>query len=307
LLKISLDAARKLAIHAQHLGEPKHSSLGKAQIFKLVQGLSYLQIDPISAVAPSQRIVLWSRLGNFKLADFDSLMWKERKLFEYYAHAASIVLTEDYPIHEARMRAYVNGHGIPKSWHVIIQTWMKRNNVLRLYVLKELKRRGPLASREIEDLSAKPWRSSGWTNQRNVDRMLHFLQAQGKIIVSGRSGNQKLWDLSERFLPSWTPRTILTDYEIDRIAMQKSLRALGLATQKQIMEHFSSGRYSNPSSVLEDLESEGIISEVELDGIRNGKKWYVHSKDPRPWIKYSRESWRVLALPPRRCFLLLTI
>ena len=50
--------------------------------------------------------MLWSRLGGFDRDDLDTLRWRERWLFEYWAHAASIVLTEDYPIHRAMMRAY---------------------------------------------------------------------------------------------------------------------------------------------------------------------------------------------------------
>ena len=158
---------------------------------------------------------------------------------------------------------------------------MKKNDKLRLHVLEELRTRGPLASREIEDKSEKAWHSSGWTNERNVSRMLDFLLAQGKVMVAGRSGIQKLWDIAERCLPPWTPRTVISDYDVDRLSMQKSLRALGIATQRQIMTHFSSGRYSDPTKVLNDLESEGIISQVEIDEVRNGKKWYIHSKDIR--------------------------
>jgi uncharacterized protein YcaQ len=158
---------------------------------------------------------------------------------------------------------------------------MKKNDKLRLYVLEELRRRGPLVSREIEDKSERAWRSSGWTNERNVSRMLDFLLAQGKVMVAGRSGIQKLWDIAERCLPSWTPRAVISDYEVDRRSMQKSLRALGIASQRQIMTHFSSGIYSDPTKVLNDLEPKGIISQVEIEGVKNGKKWYIHSKDIR--------------------------
>ena len=281
LQKLSLQDAKRLAVVKQHLAGPLPSNPKSEHIYRIVQELAYLQIDPISAVAPSHQLVLWSRLGKYKLDDFEHLMWKERKFFEYFGHAASVVLTEDYQIHSARMRAYVTGHGIPKSWHAAIQKWMKKNNALRLYLLKELRRKGPLASREIEDRSERPWRSTGWTNQRNVSRMLDFLLSQGKVMVAGRSGKQKLWDLTERCLPSWTPRARISDYEVDRLAMEKSLRALGVATQKQIMTHFSSGRYSDPTKVLDDLEFEGIISHVQIEGMKNGKKSYIHSEDLR--------------------------
>src|SRR6266540_2649726 len=41
--------------------------------------------------------------------DPERLMWDERRLFEDYAHAACMLLTEDFEIHRARTRRF--GHG----------------------------------------------------------------------------------------------------------------------------------------------------------------------------------------------------
>jgi len=73
---------------------------------QLLRGIRVLQVDPVNVVARNQLLVLWSRLGGFDRADLDTLLWRERWLFEYWAHSASIVLTEDYPIHQLMMREY---------------------------------------------------------------------------------------------------------------------------------------------------------------------------------------------------------
>ncbi|HEX2250079.1 MAG TPA: crosslink repair DNA glycosylase YcaQ family protein, partial [Gemmatimonadales bacterium] len=75
----------------------------------VARDLGCLQLDPISVVAKSHLLVLWSRLGPYALKDLDALLWRERRLFEYWAHMASIVLTEDYPIHHLLMRQYPHG------------------------------------------------------------------------------------------------------------------------------------------------------------------------------------------------------
>lgn len=49
-----------------------------------------------------------------------------------------------------------------------IRAWLAANDGFRRHVLRELRRRGPLASREIEDRAAEPWASSGWTAGKNV-------------------------------------------------------------------------------------------------------------------------------------------
>ncbi len=282
MLDTSIQDARRLAIIKQRLSGSRPASPTRKHIFEVIRSLSYLQIDPISAVARSHELVLWSRLGNYKLPDLDYLLWKERKLFEYFAHAASIVLTEDYPIHSARMRHFSNGTLYNPEWHKRVKKWINQNSQLYEHIIKELKRKGPLLSRDIEDISFKGWKSSGWTNERNVNRMLEFLLVRGEVMVQGRSGIQKFWDLSERCLLSSTPRVALSDYEVDRLAMMRSLRALGIATKRQIMEHFSSGLYTDPDRVLNDLEHEGEISRVIIHDLPpNGKAkdWYIHSKD----------------------------
>jgi uncharacterized protein YcaQ len=50
--------------------------------------LAGLQLDPISVVAPSHLLVLWSRLGRFDPAGAEALRWEKRRLFEHWTHAA---------------------------------------------------------------------------------------------------------------------------------------------------------------------------------------------------------------------------
>ena len=99
---------------------------------------------------------------------------------------------------------------------------------------------------------------------RSITRMIDILWIGGKIMVAGREGIQKKWDLSERVLPDWTPREKLSEREVVRRAAQKSLCALGVATPTQISFHFTRGRYPNLKQVLGDLERERTISRVTL-------------------------------------------
>lgn len=273
LPNIPVSLARRLFITKQRLAGDKPQS-----ILDVVRDIGCLQIDPISAVARSHQLVLFSRLGNYDLSELDKLLWDERKLFEYWAHCASIVLTEDYPIFQRLMSEY--------PWSGRTRAWTKENDKLRRYVLAHIRKRGPVLSREFEEagINPKAWVSTGWTSGRNISRMIDILWIGGKIMVAGREGIQKKWDLSERVLPKWTPREKLSEREVVRRAAQKSLRSLGVATPTQINFHFTRGRYPNLQKVLNDLEHEKIISRVQINGDDPSGRlykgmWYIHNDD----------------------------
>ncbi len=247
-----------------------------------MRDLGCLQIDPISVVARSPLLVLWSRLGAYDPAHLDALLWRERKLFEYWAHCASIVLTEDYPIHHALMRHYVADDS---PWSRRVRQWIKDNDTLRRAILTRIRRDGPLPARELAEdgIAPQAWVSTGWTSGRNVSRMLDFLWMQGKIMVAGREGLQKIWDLSARCLPESTPRERTPERDVVRIAAERSLRALGVATARQISQHFIRGRYPGLQGVLAKLEAEGRIERAQIVDAARGAvwrgEWYIHTDD----------------------------
>ena len=251
----------------------------------LMHDIRYVQLDPTNVVAPSHLLVFWSRLGAFKLSDLDSLQWKEKTLFEYFARQASIVLTEDYPLFRLRMKGFATGDTL---WPTRLREWMKENSDLREYILGELRARGPLTSRDFEDKSESRWkharrkwglRESGWSTGRDTSRMLEVLFHLGEILVSGRQGRQKLWDLPDRVLPDWTPTTELSSDETEYLGAQLSLKALGVATPKQISWHFLFRRYPNLKKTIGSLESDGKIVRAKVKELPTKGPWLIHSDD----------------------------
>jgi uncharacterized protein len=277
---ISLQTARRLFIQRQRLNDPQAPEVSKtsAALLDVIRDLGCLQLDPISAVARSHQLVVRSRVGDYDLAALDQLLWTDRSLFEYWAHMASIVLTEDYAIHQMFMRTYAREDATGKVSQRY-QTWLADNARLRRHILHELKRRGPLPARVFENKTeaSSGWYSSGWTSGRDVSQMLDYLWTTGKIMVAGRSGLQKLWDLSERCLPEWTPREKLSEREVVRRAAQKALRALGVATPQHIKQHFTRRRYPHLNDRLHELAAEGVIERLHV-GDEQGE-WYIHITD----------------------------
>jgi uncharacterized protein YcaQ len=276
---ISPTVARRLAITRQRLAGPRPRP-DREGIMEVARDLGYLQLDPIRVVERSHLLVLWSRLGRFDPADLDALLWQERALFEYWAYQASIVLTEDYPIHNLLMRTYPRPRPGESVHRKRTRDWLEQNRALRRSILARLRADGPLPLRAFEDRAVQGWSSSGWTSGRNVERMIDVLWTQGKVVVAGRAGIQKLFDLADLWFPPWTPRERLPEREVVRRAAQRSLRALGVATARQIASHFTMGRYAGLPQTLASLEREGLVERVRLvDDGEWPEDWFVHSED----------------------------
>jgi uncharacterized protein YcaQ len=243
---------------------------------EVIRDLGCVQFDPLRAVERTQLLVLRSRLGEFDPGDLDTLLYEERNLFEYWAHAASIVLTEDFPIFWRHMREWAPGD---RPWMKRARAWMAENQELRTHILEELQNKGPLSVRGFHDNSNSKWQSSGWTNGQTVRQMLNYLWEQGEILISSRKGMAKLWDLRERCLPEWTPRDDLKWSEVVYRSAQTSLKALGAGRIRHIERHFTRSNYPDLTGTISRLESEDLIQRIEIE--ENGavwpSNWFIHN------------------------------
>ena len=283
-VELDLVTARRLAVSAQLLAGAS-AAPDVAGLKTVLRRLRCLQLDPISVVAPSHLLVLWSRLGDFDRACLDTLLWDERWLFEYWAHAASLVLTEDYALHAATMRRYPG----PSAYGRRVREWLGANEKLRDHILDRLRADGPLRSGAFEDLSEVPWESTGWTGGRNVERMLDHLLLQGRVAVAAREGRRRLWTLAERHLPAGTGTT-MPDSAVVAAATEHALRALGVARPQDIRRHFTRDRYPGLDRVLERLCASGRVVRARVEG--DGETSYVHADHVPLLDRLDRDGWR---------------
>jgi uncharacterized protein len=232
-------------------------------IQEVVRGLGKVQLDPTSAVARTEHLVLFSRLGRrFKIAELERMLWQERSLFEY---AVEIVPIEDLAIHQEAMRRYPD-KSVPRYAHrKRAAEWLDANQPFRRYVLGELKRRGPLRARELENRVGQHWSSGGWTDNpsRHVGLMLDLLWMKGEVMIVGRDGQQRIWDLASRSLPV-VPR--LPQRDVARRLVEGQLRARGVADVKQFGWAFD-GRPPGWERALKDLVRDGTAVPVSVEGM----------------------------------------
>jgi uncharacterized protein YcaQ len=215
---VSQEEARRIAIRAQLL---YGSATG---VLDTVRRLGFLQLDPIATVATPQHLVLWSRLGPYDVAELDRLIWVDRKLFEWNAFVYPI---ESLPLIQALMRR--SRRATTNSWDRRRKEFLRQNAAFRRYVLRELERRGPLLSRELEDRAAQQRGEHRWWGSRQVSQMLESLHRIGEVAVVGRRNGQRLWGLAK----GWYPETeTVSPREAERALAEQAFRALGVRRVK---------------------------------------------------------------------------
>jgi len=216
-IEVTREEARRIAVRAQALDG------SAAGVLDTVLRLGYLQLDPISTVAPPQHLVLWSRLGSgYDRAELDRLL-TEKRLFEW---SAFLWPRESLPI----IRAWMRRPRRPDSaWTQRTNEFLKENRRFHRHLRRELSN-GPRLSREISDHLAADWPSNGaWWGTRSVALILEMLSRRGEVAVVGRRGGQRLWGLAE----DWYPESErITFAEAERRHADQRFHALGVRYEK---------------------------------------------------------------------------
>jgi uncharacterized protein len=217
--ELSRADARRIAVRAQLLDSSRPAGL-----LGVLRHLTLLQVDPTAVLAPNADLVAWSRLGSsYAPAQLDAAL-ENRALVEL---RAMIRPAEDLALYRADMARWERAErGDPPGWRASYRDWVRANDACRQDILDRLACSGPLPSRDLPDTCKVPWKSSGWTNNRNVTQLLEFMVLRGEVAVAGRSGGDRLWDLAERVYPD---DPVVPAGQALRIRNERRLRALGIA------------------------------------------------------------------------------
>jgi len=244
-------ALRRLAIGAQGYASRARSGTAR-EVEEAIRRLSCVQLDSITAVERSHRIVLGGRVGAYPRQTVSRLLGQGR-IFEYWAHEACLLPVEDWPLFRSVMRR-------PHPWRGDV---LAREPQLAEEVRVAIRERGPLASRHFEgEGGGGMW---GWKPAKVV---LEALWHHGEVVIAGRvNGFQRLYDLAERVLP----REVLEAPEADEPARLRELamravRARGALTEAGVVEHWRlRGGTKRIAGALEALVREGVLERVRVD------------------------------------------
>jgi uncharacterized protein YcaQ len=250
---LSLTAFRRLVVAAQ--GYTPRVRRGTArEVEETIRRLSCVQLDSITAVERSHRIVLGSRVGDYPRQTVSRLL-AEGRVFEFWAHQACLIPVEDYPLYRARM---TRDH----PWRGDV---LARHADLAAEVRAAILERGPLTSRDFEGAGG----GGGMWNWKPAKMVLEALWNSGEIAIAGRvNGFQRLYDLPERVLP----RAVLEAPPPDpqsrlRELVRRAVVARGALTDAGVANHWDlRGGAARIKPVADELVASGVLERLALEG-----------------------------------------
>jgi hypothetical protein len=264
---VSLAEIRRRVVEAQAYASRPRS--GKAdEVLATIRRLGCVQLDSISTVERSHRIALGARVGDYPEASVATLM-RDGKIFEYWAHEACLVPIEDYPLHRWRMAVFADSH----PWRGNV---FEREPELTAQVLREIEERGPLGSRDFDGKG-----HGGMWNWKPAKVVLEALHSAGRLVIAGRDGFQRLYDLPERVLPE----EVLegqppTRHEYVRWATLRGVSARGALTEAAVAEMWRlAGGATGVRPFADELIDEGLIRRLD---VADGKAPVLVPADAEP-------------------------
>jgi uncharacterized protein YcaQ len=277
-MKLSGAEARALAISAQGLAGPRETAPDRRALRALVDQLGVVQIDSVNVLVRSHYLPAFSRLGGYDRAAFDALAHRApRQLFEYWGHEASLLPVSLFPLMRWRMdRAAHHAWGR-------MRRIAKEQPELVARVLDRVRAKGPIAASEIEVGAAKA--RKGWWEWSDAKVAIEWLFWSGQVTSAARRGFERLYDLPERVLPAKIVATPApTEHEAVRALVERSARAMGIATQTDLRDYYRLPVAHTRRAVAELVEA-GVLEQVAVEGW--AKPAYLHRRakaatiDPR--------------------------
>lgn len=207
----------------------------RRDVVRTVRGLGLVQIDSVNVLVRSHYLPLYSRLGPYDrdLLDAAAYEGRRRQLFEYWGHEASLVPVEHQPLLRWRMqRARNNGDGV---WGGVARFGQEHAAFCR-EVLAEIAERGPLG---VSDLATGGRRQGSWWGWSQGKVALEWLFWSGQVTTHSRRRFERIYDLPERVLPaSVLAAATPADDEAQRDLLRIAMRALGVATDRDLRDYF---------------------------------------------------------------------
>jgi uncharacterized protein len=270
---LSAAQARRIALTAQGFGAPMPTAVGKRQLTGLLTRLHVLQLDSVNVFERNHYLPAFARLGAYDKTDLDAITFGPHSAYtEYWAHAAAIILVDDWPLYRWRMNDRRAKHERTPTH------WMHANTAMLDWLRAELAAEGPLAASEVEHDLAKG--KGSWWGWSDVKLGLEYLFEVGEVVAAGRTRFERRYALAHLHLPAKTLDTQIAKTDAIRELVRRASAAIGVGTVGDIADYF---RILNAptQAAIADLVDAGDLVPVEVEGWRQPAYLHRDARIPR--------------------------
>jgi len=251
---IPKSVARRIVLAHQGLDKVRPFGRGRRGVLAAIEHLGYVQIDTISVTERAHNHVLWSRVPDFTQQHLLDLQKRDRKVFEYWAHAAAYLPMKDYRFCIPTMEHFRHHR----------DGWPKSDRKVKQYVLDRIKTEGPLKSRDFAHPEKR--RETSWWDWKPTKLALQRLFFAGDLMISHREGFQRVYDLADRILPDDIDTRPPRLEEFARYLIFNAIRAHGLVRSQEV-SYLRKGMGAEVRRTLGDLLENGDVIAVAVKGI----------------------------------------
>ncbi len=251
-LELSASQARVLSLRQLGVDSDRDDS-----VMAVVDRLGLLQVDSVNVFERAHYMPLFSRLGKFDKSELESAMGGfHPQLIEYWAHEASIVRLENWPLYRWRMNAYRDKYAT--KWGM-----EAGNKKLVEQITSQLQANGPMTSGQFEtDAHQRKGSWWGWSDLKNA---LEYMFLVGDLVSGGRDSFKRLYALPEQILPQSILDHMPSDADAKKKLFLQAARAIGVGTYADIADWHRMSPTTNKKFFAELVEA-GELLEVRVDG-----------------------------------------
>src|SRR3954470_20335036 len=259
--RLTLKAARSIALAAQCVCGNLPWTVNAGHLRRTVDRLALHQIDSVNVLVRAHYLPAFSRLGPYDRALLDRAAWgprRARRLFEYWAHEASLLPLALHPLLRWRMARADRGQ---IGWGHL-RAFAGERHAEAEAILGRIRAEGPMAASDFEHGKSR----SGWWEWGDTKRALEWLFWAGHITTATRRGSfERVYDLTERVIPPAILALPTPDEaEAHRRLIALSAPALGVATAADLRDYFRLG-VEETRSAIADLVESGILLPVAVE------------------------------------------
>ncbi len=252
--------ARRFLVERHLLAPPRALPPELDSVRAVVGRLGSLQFDPLDVAGRNHDLVLASRIGGYRRALTDALLYEERWLFEAYNKGLSLLPTGELPFYRIAWDLSARRHA---------DTAFVEHADLVAELLDRIRRDGPLSSTDIEPRAAIEWY---WRPTNQVRAILEALAEAGVLGLARREGNRRVYDLAERLFPAGLLAERRSEEEQRTHKLLSRYRAhglLGLTGQAEVFlgTGKATDRYRRRDALIEASE----LVRVGVDGVRGDR------------------------------------